>query len=242
MYEFVVALFRPFTLLLLVTLVWTALLWRRGWLTRKSLAVLTVLLALLVIVCSPWLGYLAVWSLERPYPPREDMPAGVDTMVVLSGALRVYDEAGGRVQPTADTTARCRLILSGGKVDPQTPGPTLARAMEDFLVQLGVDPADIVLEEASRNTYENALNTAAILQERHVKRIVLVTDAAHMYRASGCFRAQGIEVVPSACNHRAGWAGVTAASFLPDPGGAAGLQTASHEWLGILWYWLNGRF
>ena len=254
MYQFLVALLRPFTLVFLLMLLWTAYLWWRRRAACRGLAVWTVLLVLLTVVCSPLCAYLALYSLEWPYAPRSDLPEGVDTVVVLSGSLQTYDETGEEVQLTSDTVARCRaaaalyrragrcrLLLSGGKVDPAQPGPTLARAMADFLAELGVGRSEIVLEETSTNTYENARNCREMLGKLGVRRIVLVTDAAHMRRAVGCFRAQGIEAVPAPCNYHATWRPITPATFLPDADAAGGVGVAWHEWLGVAWYWINGR-
>jgi hypothetical protein len=52
----------------------------------------------------------------------------------------------------------------------------------------------IWLEERSRNTGENARNSAALLQRKGINQILLVTDRAHMTRAMLSFQRAGIEV------------------------------------------------
>jgi uncharacterized SAM-binding protein YcdF (DUF218 family) len=113
--------------------------------------------------------------------------------------------------------------------------------MRDFTVRLGVDPADILVEDRSLTTYENTLQSAEILRARGVQRIALVTDATHMYRASRCFDRQGFEVVPAACNFRAVQLQCSPELFLPNTHGVDRLRIAMHEWLGIVWYKLHGR-
>ena len=88
-------------------------------------------------------------------------------------------------------------MLSGGKVNRSAPGPTLAQAMRDFLVELGADPADLRLEAESTTTYENAVNTQKLLATQRISRVFIVIDAASMRRARGCFLAQGMETIPA---------------------------------------------
>jgi uncharacterized SAM-binding protein YcdF (DUF218 family) len=117
-----------------------------------------------------------------------------------------------------------------------------AEVMRDFLVAHGVPPSKVVVEGRSRSTYENAVETGRLLGGLGVRRVVLVTDAAHMWRAEACFRAQGVEVTPSACNHR--WPVYywrNASHLLPSAAGAADVSVAYHEWVGLLTYWLRGR-
>ena len=72
------------------------------------------------------------------------------------------------------------IVVSGGKVDAGVPGPTLAQAMRDLLVGQGIKENDLLVEDQSRTTYENALLTAKILSRRGIRQIVLVTSAVDM--------------------------------------------------------------
>ncbi len=113
--------------------------------------------------------------------------------------------------------------------------------MRDFLVELGVPPSHIWMEGRARTTHENAVESAQMLAARDVQRIVLVTDAEHMLRSVGCFRKQGLEVVPRACNHGATEFHWQVRDFLPSAEGLARVESVAHEWVGTLYYWLRGR-
>jgi uncharacterized SAM-binding protein YcdF (DUF218 family) len=66
-----------------------------------------------------------------------------------------------------------------------------------FLITAGVRPGDIVLENKSRNTHENALFTALMLRQRfHTNQCVLITSAWHTRRAMACFQKEGVVVTP----------------------------------------------
>jgi len=254
MYELLATLLQPLPALSLGLLVAAVLLARSNSPRRLHRVLLVALAAAMVLLSTPLAGYLALRTLETVYPPREEPPAGTDTIVVLAGGVRVYDGPEEHFRLSSATIARClhalwlyrkaggcRIVLTGGKVDPTRPGPTEARAMSDFLVAQGVRPSDLLVEDSSRSTYENALYCRALLQQQNIAAVILVTDAAHMPRASRCFRAQGVEVAEAPCNYEAGYFRWSPTVLLPRATGAERVQTAVHEWLGLAWYWLLGR-
>ena len=70
-----------------------------------------------------------------------------------------------------------------------------ADQLKEILVGWGVPAEDIIVEPHSRNTYENALESAKILREDYPEytRFILVTSAFHMRRSAACFEKQGLE-------------------------------------------------
>ncbi len=76
-----------------------------------------------------------------------------------------------------------------------------AHQVAEFLKLAGVRPADILIDNQSRNTYENALFSARLLRQRfHTNHCVLITSAMHLRRAEACFQKQGILVSPFSAN------------------------------------------
>ena len=73
--------------------------------------------------------------------------------------------------------------------------------MRDFLIEQGIEDSCLIVESQSENTYENAVESGKLLRTRGVRHVVLITDADHMFRASRCFRKQGLEVTPSPVRH-----------------------------------------
>ena len=61
---------------------------------------------------------------------------------------------------------------------------------------LGLDPARVIFEGASRNTYENARFAFDAAKPQPGENWLLVTSALHMPRALGCFRAAGWRAIP----------------------------------------------
>lgn len=87
--------------------------------------------------------------------------------------------------------ADCRLLISGG--DPLHNGQSEAAAYAERLRALGVAPADLVLEQRSLNTWQNAQYTAALLQRSPAyDRLVLVSSGYHLRRSALYFAHFGL--------------------------------------------------
>ncbi|MCI0671891.1 MAG: YdcF family protein [Myxococcaceae bacterium] len=84
------------------------------------------------------------------------------------------------------------VLLSAGSLDPRPEAVVEAEVLGRMLEAWGVPRERIVLEGRSRNTRENAVESARVVRERGWQRVVLVTSAMHMPRALGCFRAVGL--------------------------------------------------
>ena len=162
-------------------------------------------------------GDLALGALEMP--PARAAPARVDGIVVLGGgedvgaALRWGAPAlnhGGDRLVAAATLARAhpgaRVVFSGGSGalrDLGGPPRSEADVAGAVLRGLGLDPARLVLEGASRSTAENARLARAAAAPAPGETWLLVTSAAHMPRALRSFRAAGWEgIAPWPVDHR----------------------------------------
>lgn len=246
---------QPFGCLFVLTAIGIARLWVRRKEDRRRLVLLTLVFALLFLVCTPIVGHFAVGSLEWRNPPqavgrREDAGA----IVVLGGYFYATSADLGRAEPELahDTLSRCLraarvykagpplpVLVSGGRVNSDMPELSIAALMGDLLVELGVRREDVIVEGESRTTHENATASAGLLRERGIRKVVLVTEALHMERAARSFRKAGLVVLPSGCVHHAGKRAWSPWMLFPSPSAAKGTLDASHEWMGLLWYWMN---
>lgn len=86
-----------------------------------------------------------------------------------------------------------KIIVSGGLGLLRKTHHSEAAEVRTLLLLAGVPQTDILLEDKSHNTYENAQFTRRLLR-RHpeIKSVLLVTSAFHMRRASACFNKAGI--------------------------------------------------
>jgi len=135
----------------------------------------------------------------------ESLPAA-DAIVVLGGATRYrwlqrenvdpWELGGSRLAAGARAWLSGRapiVILTGGRGGRDA---SEAARMKTAIQRLGVPASVLVLEERSRNTEDNAANTARLAHQLGVRRILLVTSALHMPRAALLFRRQGFDVTP----------------------------------------------
>lgn len=82
-------------------------------------------------------------------------------------------------------------IVSGGKGDDEQIPEALA--MQNYLLDKGIAPSRIFMEDKSVNTYENFKLSLDILYKYNINDIAIVTDGFHQYRASYIAEKFGLE-------------------------------------------------
>ena len=209
-------------------------------------------IVLLWISSMPAFADLISATLEDQYPslPIARAPT-VDVIVVLGGDIaspraRLSEpELGEGADRLFQAYALWRagkaklLLISGGDLPWATASRPEAEIAGEALQTLGV-PADAILVEGkSRNTRENAVNTAALWREKGFNSGLLVTSAIHMPRAIATFRAVGLELMPWPADSRADYSpGYSLFDFLPDAHALALTTLSAKEWLGLEVYQL----
>jgi uncharacterized SAM-binding protein YcdF (DUF218 family) len=70
-----------------------------------------------------------------------------------------------------------------------------AKQIKEVLVGWGIPEKDIITEETSRNTHENAVETKKLLNRSypHFSKFLLITSGTHMARTKGCFDKIGLK-------------------------------------------------
>jgi uncharacterized SAM-binding protein YcdF (DUF218 family) len=229
----------PFKLILftLLALFFAAIvLWKRA---RRPLAIVTIALFWLLAA-----GWLTAPLLELAQPHRQtDTPASFAprTAIILLGGGTIYDDdvlvpppdVLARIVVSADnyaackrTAATCQVIVSGG--NPQRHAATEADTYLPYLLRKQVPRTDIVLENSSRTTYENARNVSAILERSRYDSLILVTSAYQMPRALLDFHRFGLTPQPLISSARRARLGV-----LPRYDNLVSAEIALHELIGI---------
>ncbi len=199
----------------------------------------------LAVAATPLTGWILVRPLEDAagsYANAQDLiQRDVRRIVVLGGDLRPGDlTPADRIAYT--TLARFMeayrlwrhmpesvLVLSGGSRwnDVMSNAQAMALLAED----LGVPKDRIVIERASRDTEDEAVLLASMLEGRP---FALVTSAVHMPRALANFKRLGLDPIPAPADFHTKGLRLSFDQFLPDAGGVAMTQRAIHEYLGLL--------
>jgi uncharacterized SAM-binding protein YcdF (DUF218 family) len=174
------------------------------------------------------------------------------TVIVVLGGGTEYDRRG-RLIPKGDSITRvelgaslyrrcietereCLVVVSGG--NPQRHEQSEADVIGPLLLDQGVQRSDLILENQSLDTYENARNTEKILRSRQYDTSVLVTSSLHMHRALLAFHAFDLYPQPAVAfiRHPKSW-------WVPHPEGWIDSNFALHELIGTLrfhvWRWIG---
>ncbi|MCG6885673.1 MAG: YdcF family protein [Proteobacteria bacterium] len=208
---------------------------------------------LLVLLSTPLVANFNAGLLEgdRALTSKDLHYLNAQAIVILAGGRNIdAPEYGGQDTLSKATLERVRygawlqrqlhlpLLVTGGTVFASEHSGE-AQLMRDTLQKDYGVPVRWV-ESESRNTWENARLSAAILKPAGVQRIYLVTTAFHMPRARMAFEANGLEVIPAPT----GFMGQRGDApllmeFLPSIEALRNNYFVLHELLGIAWYKLR---
>lgn len=131
-----------------------------------------------------------------------------------------------------------KILISGGSGMLLNNEYKEAFVMKTHLLENGIPAHDVIIENNSRNTKENAFLTAKILQRdfKH-KSVLLITSALHMKRAIFCFEKAGIEVASfSTDNTKSNRTFQIEYLLLPNSDSIERWEAIIHEWAGYLVY------
>ena len=224
---------------------------RRRWGLRLGWA------ALAVLIVQGWepLPDALIRQLEARHPEvAASTPlAGYAGLVVLGGALEpgyvwqshsqpALNEAAERMTaalPLLQQSPKLRLLFTGGDGQLFAGSLTEAQRAARFFATMGVAPDRLLLESASRTTYENALFSARLPGVDPRQPWLLLTSAWHMPRAFASFQKAGWNVTPYPVDFRTGSATPWTEYSLAD--GARKWHLLLHEAVGLLAYRLSGR-
>jgi uncharacterized SAM-binding protein YcdF (DUF218 family) len=150
----------------------------------------------------------AVSHLAEHYPALDlSKPTNAQAIVILGGGgVREFaPEYGG---PSAENVLLERLSY-GAFVARRTGLPILVSGAPSEAIVMRTSllrdfgTSTRWTENQSRDTYENARFSARILSAEGIKRIILVTGSAHLWRAAHEFQSVGLDVVPAPAGVRA---------------------------------------
>ena len=214
---------------------------------RKQAAAWAVFALLMWAAAAGPPGNMALAGLEYSYLPPAEVKA--DAIVILSagieeggpGSLGVPTLSPASLERASEAVRIYRryklpLIITGGpffSMGPEAP------VIKEYLVSLGVPSKDIFTEEHARDTWENAVFSKKLCDEKGYKKPLIVTSAYHMRRAMWSFKKAGFEgaVAYPTAYKSSKTARFRYADLLPNNYGP--LALALHEYLGLIFYAIN---
>ncbi len=231
------------------------------WFTKKQKGgkiVVTVGTVLLLLLSYDQFSAVFLRGLERSYQPfnpaktnvlqAQPPDAPVKWVVVLGGGHAVDPYIPSSSQLDHATMVRLvegvllyrknpgsKLIVSGGRVDASISD---AEVMANVAEAMGVPHQDIILENQSRDTEDEARVLKPMVQNNV---FILVTSASHMLRSMRLFESHEMHPIPAPTDFLVR----DAEAFNPDllfpaPSALTKATRAVYEYLGLAWLKLKG--
>lgn len=236
----------------IIVMVLMALVYRRD--PFRSRRWLVAAATLLILLSNPLLLYFAVRAWEVPAYRTNDLQRTYKVGVLLGGGMNNYDEALDRPMYSQSVDRIMltmtlykqgkieKILISGGSGFVLNRNFSEADRTRELFMMAGIPEEDIIVETRSRNTYENAVESARVLRELGVSdTALLITSAIHIRRALACFHKAGVAVHPFPADRKAGqlvWS--PAKIILPDATCLEGWKVLIKEWVGVIVYRFRG--
>ncbi len=194
-----------------------------------------------------------LYPLESRYQHNPELPEKIDGIIVLGGSVlpelstewqqletNSYHERLSSFLQLARLYPEAKLVFSGGNASTDRGKPTEAQIAKTYFLQSGLSAERLFIESKARNTAENVSYSKQLMNPQPDENWVMITTAYHVPRAMGIFCKQNWKVIPYPVDHQ------TLPSKLYQPdfgliGHANSLILASHEWLGLIAYYLSGK-
>ncbi len=154
-----------------------------------------------------------LWEVDTILTPEIEEP--YDIGILLGGYSNFFiqpdsdrhnfNERGARFYQTYELYKKGKFkkfLLTGGSGFMFGTSKSEAVLARELLLRLGVPDEDIIVEPDSKNTYENAVFTKEILEEKYPNaRCLLITAAWHMRRSQACFDKADVKYTPFSVDH-----------------------------------------
>jgi uncharacterized SAM-binding protein YcdF (DUF218 family) len=156
--------------------------------------------------------------------PDPDLPISsrlaYSSVVRLIEGIRLYRENKGS-----------KLIVSGGGAEDRSRCD--AALMSELARTLGVPQQDIIEEDQSRDTEDEALFIKPLVKD---DAFILVTSASHMPRSMRLFAGNGMKPIPAPTDYLTSNVRIMPPdAFFPDPQALDKATRAVYEYLGLAW-------
>ena len=229
----------------------TLLLFTRFARAGRKLLVLSCIL-ILVFGLSP-VGRVLMNILEDRFPAW-DVSRGAPTgFIILGGSVSPEISIARKTTSLPDAAERltvvpmlasrypdAKFIFSGGNAS-IFGGPAEADYVVPLFESFGVSRARVAIENASRNTAENAELSKKLAAPKAGERWVVITSAFHMPRSIGSFRAAGFDVEAYPVDYHTVGSKDDYGLFRSFTAGLSHVDVATREFIGMLMYRLTGR-
>ncbi|MGI8637377.1 MAG: YdcF family protein [Segetibacter sp.] len=171
---------------------------------------LSVIIIILLVFFGNEFIYTRVVNAWQPKPVTIANNVSYEAGIVLGGSASFDKYGKGYFNASSDrfietcilykTHKIKKIIISGGSNGPNQPKDATFQYKK--MIELGIEPSDIIVEDSSRTTFDNAILTRLKIDSFHLKPpFVLITSAMHIPRAQRVFLKAGLPVVAFPCDY-----------------------------------------
>lgn len=248
--QFLSFLAMPLTVILILIVGGTVFL-KRKWGKRSLWAGILLLL----FFTNPFLSNLALLAWEPEFKDFDQIE-NHEIGIVLTGVTNLSKTAYDRTffNKGADRITHAlqlyrmgkikKILITGGQglnpVNPQSE----AKLLQNFLIMTGVPETDVLIEDQSKNTAQNAAFTKTFLGQQNIstgQEFLLITSAFHMYRAKACFDKAGLKTQTFPADYYSHDIKYDLPALLyPEAESLTYWNKLTKEWLGIVMYKIAG--
>ncbi len=136
-----------------------------------------------------------------------------------------------------------KILLSGDSGYIFKAGLHEADQLKQILIEQNIPEVDILIENKSRNTHENAQETIRFIKKQDItsKSFLLITSAIHMRRAKACFEKEGLDCAAFSTDHYYDASNTFSPnSIIPSAEAFVMWKRMIKEWVGTIMYRLFG--
>jgi uncharacterized SAM-binding protein YcdF (DUF218 family) len=199
------------------------------------------------------IGSYLIYQIEKEYHLNTAIPENLDGILILGGATNplMFKEfnqisINGSAERLIESVGvikkfkNSKVIFSGGSGVINRPDLGHSQVAELFYKKMGLEGNRIIFEDNSKNTYENILFSKKIANPQKSQNWLLITSASHMKRAILIGSKHNWHLIPYAVDFKT----MKKLKFIPNLNLLSNLnafQQGSHEWLGLIAYYLMDR-
>ena len=244
-------LFNPFNIFIIFTIL-TIILYLISF-RKISIAIFFINSLYLIFISFLPIGNYLIYKIEKDYHSNISIPEKLDGILILGGAtnpsmykefkqISVNDSAERLIESVSiiKRFKNSKVIFSGGSGVINRPELGHSQVAKSFYRKMGIEESRIIFEDKSRNTYENILFAKKIANPKKNENWLLITSASHMKRSILIGSKQNWKFIPYAVDFKM----MKQFSFKPSLNllsNINSLQYGSHEWLGLISYYLMNR-
>lgn len=217
---------------------------------RKKFLLISVILMLFFSNTFIFDRFMNAWEI-KPIP--DDKMKHYDAAIILTG-MTSYDPANKRLEFN-DRSDRImqgiklykekkvdKIILCGGSSAIGGNDTIDLPMLKNYLTTIGIASEDVIFENQSRNTHENAVYLKLILETFFPGgKFLLVSSGWHLKRATACFIKEGITLTPYSTDRYGGPVKFDFDYlFIPSSETLFNWEKLLHEWVGSIAYRIIG--